>query len=231
VTHTCCSPTRHTRPQAAAHTGKLLCLGPSVFSVCARVFAPQHARQVHDNTHAKYTSAPPHCAHVLHTALTPARMGGRAGAGSEARALNTKHSTLNLNRSVKLVASAEEIGLESNVALKAQSEQMKATNQDIAEVDEGIRRANTGVWQHSCVYVWQHSWCMCGNTRVCKHESSPPPLSPSHPFSCRTPILSLACSRLHGHRDTPLNSAISEGFVTNYGQFRRSNPLRSITIL
>jgi len=42
------------------------------------------------------------------------------------------------------VASAEEIGVESNVALKAQSEQMKATNQDIAEVDEGIRRANTG---------------------------------------------------------------------------------------
>ena len=45
---------------------------------------------------------------------------------------------------MKLVASAEEIGLESNVVLKAQSEQMKATNQDIGEMDEGIRRANTG---------------------------------------------------------------------------------------
>lgn len=48
-----------------------------------------------------------------------------------------------LARSKKLVASAEAIGVESNLALKAQSEQMKATNQDIAEVDQGIRRANT----------------------------------------------------------------------------------------
>ena len=210
MTHTCCSPTRHTRPQAAAHTGKLLCLGPSVFSVCARVFAPQHARQVHDNTHAKYTSAPPHCAHVLHTALTPARMGGRAGAGSEARALNTKHSTLNLNRSVKLVASAEEIGLESNVALKAQSEQMKATNQDIAEVDEGIRRANTGVWQHSCVYVWQHScvyvWqhsCVhvwqhsCAQTRV--QPSSSLPISPLLLPHAHSLSRLLALTRTPGH--------------------------------
>ena len=50
-----------------------------------------------------------------------------------------------MGRSKKLVASAEAIGVESNLALKAQSEQMKATNQDIAEVDQGIRRANTGL--------------------------------------------------------------------------------------
>ena len=39
-------------------------------------------------------------------------------------------------RSTKLVSSAEAMGSETNVALKAQTEQMKATNQDITAVDE-----------------------------------------------------------------------------------------------
>jgi len=39
-------------------------------------------------------------------------------------------------RSTKLVSSAEAMGSETSVALKAQTEQMKATNQDITAVDE-----------------------------------------------------------------------------------------------
>ena len=49
-----------------------------------------------------------------------------------------------LARSNKLIASAEAMGAETNVALKAQTEQMRSTNQDISEVDAGITRANTG---------------------------------------------------------------------------------------
>ena len=47
-----------------------------------------------------------------------------------------------LARSTKLVASAEAMGAETAVSLKAQTEQMKSTQQNITEVNAGIQRAD-----------------------------------------------------------------------------------------
>jgi SNARE protein len=56
-------------------------------------------------------------------------------------------SNVSLAKSVKLISSAEAMGAETAVSLKAQTEQMKSTNQNIAEVDAGINRADKVIKQ------------------------------------------------------------------------------------
>ena len=70
-----------------------------------------------------------------------------AGGGEvveEGKRIQTK-SALAMDRTAKLVNDMEEMGAETNLQLKSQSEQIKTTHSDVDAINEGMTRASKQV--------------------------------------------------------------------------------------